>query len=165
VQGISWLAEKLLACEEELCSTKLFNYLLFCGIYFSHHIVKISAAGSVYALVRRCPNVTTVLWHFKLIMRTVYVCVCFLFHLLKGICIAMLVIYFSVTSLFQIRIFISRHIIVSHYLPSIMQNNITLETLDTILAEICTGLFEMIVWVLTTCHIQYTWDRSTCFFI
>ena len=23
-----------------------------------------------------------------------------------------------------------------------------------------TGLFEIIVGVLTTCHIQYTWDRS-----
>jgi len=23
-----------------------------------------------------------------------------------------------------------------------------------------TGLFEMIVGVLTTCHTQYTWDRS-----
>jgi len=23
-----------------------------------------------------------------------------------------------------------------------------------------TGLFKMIVGVLTTCHIQYTWDRS-----
>jgi len=28
-----------------------------------------------------------------------------------------------------------------------------------------TGLFEMIVGVLTTCHTQYTWDRSICFFI
>jgi len=27
-----------------------------------------------------------------------------------------------------------------------------------------TGLFEMIVWVLTTCHTQYTWDRSICIF-
>ena len=27
-----------------------------------------------------------------------------------------------------------------------------------------TGLFEMIVGVLTTCHTQYTWDRSICFF-
>ena len=26
-----------------------------------------------------------------------------------------------------------------------------------------TGLFEMIVRVLTTCHTQYTWDRSICF--
>jgi len=29
---------------------------------------------------------------------------------------------------------------------------------------VCTGLFEMIVGVLTTCHTQYTWDRSTCIF-
>ena len=27
-----------------------------------------------------------------------------------------------------------------------------------------TELFEMIVGVLTTCHTQYTWDRSICFF-
>ena len=27
-----------------------------------------------------------------------------------------------------------------------------------------TGLFEMIVGVLTTCHTQYTWDRSICVF-
>jgi hypothetical protein len=28
-----------------------------------------------------------------------------------------------------------------------------------------TGLFEIIVWVLTTCHTQYTWDRSICIFL
>ena len=28
-----------------------------------------------------------------------------------------------------------------------------------------TGLFEMIVVVLTTCHIQYIWDRSICVFL
>jgi len=27
-----------------------------------------------------------------------------------------------------------------------------------------TGLFKMIVGVLTNCHTQYTWDRSICFF-
>ena len=27
-----------------------------------------------------------------------------------------------------------------------------------------TGLFEMIVGILTTCHTQYTWDRSICIF-
>ena len=27
----------------------------------------------------------------------------------------------------------------------------------------CTGLFEMIVGVLTTCHTQYTSDSSICF--
>ena len=27
-----------------------------------------------------------------------------------------------------------------------------------------TGLFEMIVGVLTTCHTQYTWDRTICIF-
>ena len=26
------------------------------------------------------------------------------------------------------------------------------------------GLFQIIVGVLTTCHTQYTWDRSICFF-
>jgi len=29
----------------------------------------------------------------------------------------------------------------------------------------CTGLFEMIVRVLTTCHTEYTWDRSICIFL
>ena len=29
----------------------------------------------------------------------------------------------------------------------------------------CTGLLKMIVGVLTTCHTQYTWDRSTCIFL
>jgi hypothetical protein len=29
----------------------------------------------------------------------------------------------------------------------------------------CTGLFETIVWVLTNCHTQYTWDRSICIFL
>jgi len=28
-----------------------------------------------------------------------------------------------------------------------------------------TGLFEIIVGVLTTCHTQYTWDRSVCIFL
>ena len=28
-----------------------------------------------------------------------------------------------------------------------------------------TGLFEMIVGVLTTCHTQLTWDRSICIFL
>jgi len=28
-----------------------------------------------------------------------------------------------------------------------------------------TGLFEMIVGVLTACHTQYTWDRSICIFL
>jgi hypothetical protein len=28
-----------------------------------------------------------------------------------------------------------------------------------------TGLFEMIVGVLTTCHTQYTWDSSVCIFL
>jgi len=30
--------------------------------------------------------------------------------------------------------------------------------------SLCTGLFEMIVGVLTTCHTQYSWDRSLCVF-
>jgi len=29
----------------------------------------------------------------------------------------------------------------------------------------CTGLLKMIVWVLTTCHTQRTWDRSICIFL
>jgi len=28
-----------------------------------------------------------------------------------------------------------------------------------------TGIFELIVGVLTTCHTQYTWDRSICHFL
>ena len=31
--------------------------------------------------------------------------------------------------------------------------------------NIYTGLFEMIVGVLTTCHAQYTWDSSICIFL
>ena len=31
--------------------------------------------------------------------------------------------------------------------------------------RICTGLFKMIVGDLTTCHTQYTWDRSVCIFL
>ena len=30
---------------------------------------------------------------------------------------------------------------------------------------IYTGLFEMIFGVLTTCHTQYSWDRSMCIFL
>jgi hypothetical protein len=30
--------------------------------------------------------------------------------------------------------------------------------------NIYTGLFKIIVEVLTTCHTQYTWDSSTCIF-
>ena len=33
------------------------------------------------------------------------------------------------------------------------------------LIYIYTGLFEMIVGVLTTCHTQYSWDRSICVFL
>jgi len=29
----------------------------------------------------------------------------------------------------------------------------------------CTGLFKMTIGVLTTCHTQYTWDRSICIFL
>ena len=29
----------------------------------------------------------------------------------------------------------------------------------------CTGLYKMIVGVLTTCHIESTWDRSICIFL
>jgi len=40
---------------------------------------------------------------------------------------------------------------------------------DTVSRPICgsinTGLFEMIVGVLTTCHTQYPWDRSICIFL
>jgi len=32
-------------------------------------------------------------------------------------------------------------------------------------AACCTGLFKMIVGVLTTCHTQYTLDRSICIFL
>jgi len=35
---------------------------------------------------------------------------------------------------------------------------------DSKLGLVYTGLFKMIVGVLTTCHTQYTWDRSTCVF-
>jgi hypothetical protein len=32
-------------------------------------------------------------------------------------------------------------------------------------AHIYTGLFKMIVWVLTTCHTQDTWDSIICIFL
>jgi hypothetical protein len=83
----------------------------------------ISAASIVYAFSTK---VTAVLWHLKLIMCTLYVCVFFWFYLFKGICITMLVTDFSVTS-FQTRTFISCHTIVSHYVPSITQNNTALK--------------------------------------
>ena len=31
--------------------------------------------------------------------------------------------------------------------------------------KVYTGLFEMIVGVLTTCHTQYAWERSMCIFL
>jgi len=39
------------------------------------------------------------------------------------------------------------------------------EELSEIWSKKCTVLFEMIVGVLTTCHTQYTWDRSMCIFL
>ena len=33
------------------------------------------------------------------------------------------------------------------------------------ITTVYTGLFKMIVGVLTTCHTQYTWDRSICIFL
>ena len=36
---------------------------------------------------------------------------------------------------------------------------------EQIYIYIYTGLFEIIVRVLTTCHIQYTWDSSKCVFL
>ena len=35
----------------------------------------------------------------------------------------------------------------------------------TSLIRLNTGLFKMIFMVLTTCHTQYTWDRSICIFL
>jgi len=35
-------------------------------------------------------------------------------------------------------------------------------TTKNIQLPLYTGLFEMIVGVLTSCHTQYTWDRSIC---
>jgi len=34
-----------------------------------------------------------------------------------------------------------------------------------LVTQVYTGLFQMIVGVLTTCHKQYTWDRSVCIFL
>jgi len=34
-----------------------------------------------------------------------------------------------------------------------------------IVPKSCTGLLKMIFVVLTTCHTQYTWDRSICVFL
>jgi len=35
---------------------------------------------------------------------------------------------------------------------------------DSLIHAKYTGLFEKIVGFLTTCHTQYTWDRSICLF-
>jgi len=40
-----------------------------------------------------------------------------------------------------------------------------LEPMWTCHRPIYTGLFRMIVGVLTTCHTQYTWDSSICIFL
>jgi len=40
----------------------------------------------------------------------------------------------------------------------------TLEVLCMWTLRDSTGLFEIIVGILTTCHTQYTWDRSICIF-
>jgi len=41
---------------------------------------------------------------------------------------------------------------------------ITVSTASVVVA-VNTGLFKMIVEVLTTCHTQYTWNRSVCVFV
>jgi hypothetical protein len=44
-------------------------------------------------------------------------------------------------------------------------NNITYTGLTFTNFVLNTGLFKMIVGVLTTCHTQYTWDRNICIFL
>ena len=39
------------------------------------------------------------------------------------------------------------------------------DQLERVSSLVCTGLFKMIVGVLTTCHTQYTCDRSICIFL
>ena len=59
-----------------------------------------------------------------------------------------------------------RSICISFYLIE-QHSKFLLHTLQVLyMCNLCdsTGLFEMIVGVLTTCHIQHTWDRSTCVF-
>ena len=48
-----------------------------------------------------------------------------------------------------------------HFQPSLNASNWLLMHYFLL---IYTGLFEIIVGVLTTCHTQYTWDRSICIF-
>ena len=39
------------------------------------------------------------------------------------------------------------------------------EIQDCLMFTQCTGLFEITVGILTTCHTQYTWDRNICIFL
>ena len=48
-------------------------------------------------------------------------------------------------------------------LPTLVSHTVTIRT-NGQGSSLYTGLFEMIVGVLTTCHTQYTWDRSLCIF-
>jgi hypothetical protein len=50
-----------------------------------------------------------------------------------------------------------------------LQLNYSNARMSVVLDEVCMylniGLLKMIVWVLTTCHTQYTWDRSIRIFL
>jgi len=47
----------------------------------------------------------------------------------------------------------------------ICQKRLSVQQYWETLLFFCADLFEMIVGVLTTCHTQYTWDRSICIFL
>jgi hypothetical protein len=46
----------------------------------------------------------------------------------------------------------------------LMYGRMSLVALQLLIVIHYTGLFKMIVGVLTTCHTQYTWDRRICIF-
>jgi len=51
------------------------------------------------------------------------------------------------------------------YSSSTRQQQITRTLPDSECQATYTGLFKMIVRILTTCHTQYTWDSSICIFL
>ena len=66
---------------------------------------------------------------------------------------------------FSILYFLSQSVV--HSLSPANKTQSLLKWLQSLGTNKCahyTGLFEMIVGVLTTCHTQYTWDSSICIF-
>jgi len=55
-------------------------------------------------------------------------------------------------------------IVARHRVTTATVSNFCAVTFKSFLTKDYTGLFKTIVGVLTTCHAQYTWDRSICVF-